>query len=250
MSSIPKSKHALRKLCSIVFNKHIDETVLSDIDKLKEIFQGLLDAGYSPKQIKEKYNLQYSDFGMFLKKCLGLSIKSHKDAALNFRIKDGSRLTDDKKIYKNLCQFKFNVAEYNFIPGLSKLNDVGFYHPIKNPNGLCRDHMISIEYGWVNKIDPKIISHPANCQLITNSDNISKNSDSCITIEQLLERIDNSVIELVKTKIPVTKSDSHRLAISKSIKKINLERKEKGLPALGGRPKKLVPVVGLEPTSD
>ena len=58
-----------------------------------------------------------------------------------------------------------------------------------NLNGVSRDHMYSVKEGFLNKVDPKILAHPANCRLIRHNDNVSKGSKSTITLEQLLERI-------------------------------------------------------------
>ena len=57
--------------------------------------------------------------------------------------------------------------------------------------GVSRDHIYSVNEGFKNKVDPKIISHPANCRLMVHSENISKNKKSDITIEELLIKIDN-----------------------------------------------------------
>ena len=55
--------------------------------------------------------------------------------------------------------------------------------------GVSRDHMYSVKQGFLNNTDLKIISHPANCRLVLQSDNASK-SDACsITLEELLHRI-------------------------------------------------------------
>lgn len=220
MSKIPKTKHALRRICSAILSKPEEETTLDDIEIIKCIFQSHLDSGLSPRQIKEKYQIQYTDFGMFLKRCLGLIIKSHSEAAINFRIKDGSRITDEKELYRQKCQFRFNVKNFEFIPGLENISKLGIYHPTKNPNGLCRDHMVSVEYGWTHKIDPAIISHPANCQLISNSENISKNSNCHLTIDQLLARIDDITVPVDKIKVFVPKSEEHKKKISESIKRL------------------------------
>jgi len=40
-------------------------------------------------------------------------------------------------------------------------------------------------------IDPNIISHPANCQLMVHNENISKNRRSDISYEDLLKRIED-----------------------------------------------------------
>ena len=68
------------------------------------------------------------------------------------------------------------------------------YDPFKNPfqssSGIDLNAYERNE-GFKNKVDPKIISHPANCRLMVHSENISKNKKSDITIEELLIKIDN-----------------------------------------------------------
>ena len=49
--------------------------------------------------------------------------------------------------------------------------------------------MYSVYDGYKNNIDSKIISHPANCQLMQQTKNSSKYKKSSITLEALLERI-------------------------------------------------------------
>ena len=51
--------------------------------------------------------------------------------------------------------------------------------------------MYSVKDGFLNKVDPKILAHPANCRLIRQGENASKKNKSCITLEELLERIKN-----------------------------------------------------------
>lgn len=214
---IPKTNHALRKMCAIVLSKHVDSTTLDDVEQVKSIFQTFVDTGLSPKQIQEKYNLKYTDFGMFMKRCLCMTIRSHKSALQNFHINHGTHITDQKIKYKQECEFRFSINNLKFIPGIEHLSKLGMYHPIKNPNGLVKDHMISKEYGWLNKIDPKLISHPANCRLITNQENITKGSTSSMTLQDLLERIDNINIVPTELKIALPKSDEHKKKISESI---------------------------------
>jgi len=55
--------------------------------------------------------------------------------------------------------------------------------------GVSRDHVISVAYGFENNIDPLIIKHPANCQLLRHSDNSSKHIKCDMVIENLLEKI-------------------------------------------------------------
>jgi hypothetical protein len=91
------------------------------------------------------------------------------------------------KVYGGESKFKFNFKDYLDKFDFAKVNDM--YHPIKNKNGYVRDHMLSRYDGFKLKIDPKIISHPANCQLITALENSKKKEKSCITLEELLSRI-------------------------------------------------------------
>jgi len=51
--------------------------------------------------------------------------------------------------------------------------------------------MYSIEDGFLNKVEPCLISHPANCKLILQRANSTKYKKSSITIEELKERIKN-----------------------------------------------------------
>lgn len=94
--------------------------------------------------------------------------------------------------YKFTCKFTFNVFDYPNYFDLSLINEYGWYTASNrgnNLNGISRDHMISVRYGFENSIDPKIIAHPANCLLVRHKENQSKRTKCSLTLEQLLERI-------------------------------------------------------------
>lgn len=96
--------------------------------------------------------------------------------------------------YKIKCKFKFSVKDYPDYFDLDLVKKHGFYKAINNGNnlgGVSRDHKISVKFGWENNIDPKIISHPANCELMVHSDNISKYKNCRISLEQLKKDIEN-----------------------------------------------------------
>jgi hypothetical protein len=98
------------------------------------------------------------------------------------------------KFYKPLCVFEFDITEYKNKFDLESVKNNGWYSPKNKGNnlkGVSKDHMYSVRDGFINKIDPKIIKHPANCQLLLHSENNSKNYNSSITIEELMERIKN-----------------------------------------------------------
>ena len=51
--------------------------------------------------------------------------------------------------------------------------------------------MISLSYGFKNRINPLILAHPANCELLQHIDNSKKKIKCSITIDVLLDRIKN-----------------------------------------------------------
>ena len=96
--------------------------------------------------------------------------------------------------YRNDCSFQFNLADYPDKFDFDLIRKYGWYKPKNHGNnlgGVSRDHMYSVMDGYIHNVDPKIISHPANCRLIRHTDNMSKGGKSCITLEELLERIEN-----------------------------------------------------------
>lgn len=91
------------------------------------------------------------------------------------------------------CKFKFNVYDYPDLFDLSLIDKHGWYRASNrgnNLNGVSRDHRYSVKQGFINNIDPEIISHPVNCSLILHTENQSKREKCSITLEQLYEEID------------------------------------------------------------
>ena len=97
------------------------------------------------------------------------------------------------KDYRRACSFDFSLNEYPEEFDFKLIESYGWYAPSTskkpNINGVSRDHMLSVRYGFDHNIDPKIIKHPANCKLLTQHENAMKHSDCSITLEELLERI-------------------------------------------------------------
>lgn len=97
------------------------------------------------------------------------------------------------KLYRPRCEFTFDIEKYKeFIDGYELISIYGRYSPSNkgnNLNGVSLDHMYSVKDGFLNKISPSLISHPANCRIIKHSENSSKYYNSCITLEELHKRI-------------------------------------------------------------
>lgn len=95
--------------------------------------------------------------------------------------------------YRADCAFKFNLKNFPDEFDFSLIEKYGWYSAANRGNnlaGISRDHIISVKYGFDNNIDPAIISHPANCRLITHTENSSKNQKSLLTLNELLFKID------------------------------------------------------------
>ena len=99
-----------------------------------------------------------------------------------------------KESYKYFCRFKFNIWDYPQIPGYELLKTYKFSTPQNKEPGqlyLHRDHRISIEFGWLNKIPFQYISHPANCEIMIEHQNIKKSSNNSIELELLYSIIND-----------------------------------------------------------
>lgn len=121
----------------------------------------------------------------------GICLRKGKESLDNYLEKIGKKITDEKYVYWKNCQFRFSPYKYPNMEGYDLLLKYGIYHPIKNPNGITRDHIFSIYDGFKKGINPKYIRHPANCRLVFLSENSSKNTKSSISEKELFERIEN-----------------------------------------------------------
>ena len=101
--------------------------------------------------------------------------------------------TTKKYIEKNLPElYKYLLNSYPEEFDFSLIEKYGWYKAKNrgnNLNGVSRDHIYSRDKGFENLIDPYIISHPANCQLLIHTDNESKNCKCDMSIEELVEFI-------------------------------------------------------------
>lgn len=109
--------------------------------------------------------------------CSNLKMRSDNTARVNYRLD---------------CSFKFNIYKYPKEFDLGLIERFGWYKAKNrgdNCNGISRDHIVSVNYGYTHNIDPKIIRHPANCRLLRHRDNMIKGRQSSISFPSLLNRI-------------------------------------------------------------
>lgn len=135
----------------------------------------------TPSQINDKYNLKIKQPTSSLS-VLGLKLGNYKRQYKHIKNANYNQ-------YRSMCQFRFNKNVYPLVEGYELLKKYGIWNK-SNPNGVARDHKLSIKYGYDHNINPSIISHPANCEFISLRENSSKGSECSITLDQLLQRIE------------------------------------------------------------
>jgi hypothetical protein len=107
------------------------------------------------------------------------------------RVYDRDNMPKYQYYYKN-CQFKFGLTDFPTEFDFKLIEEYGWYNAKNhgdNLNGVSRDHMISVKFGFENNISAEIISHPANCKLLRHNDNVSKHSKCSITLDDLMLKI-------------------------------------------------------------
>lgn len=97
---------------------------------------------------------------------------------------------------KDQYSFKFNVFEYPNLFDLDLVTKVGWVSfggkrgGNYNPNGISRDHKVSVSDAKKHGYDPYYISHPLNCELMPHTVNNKKKSKSSLTYTELVDLVD------------------------------------------------------------
>lgn len=97
-----------------------------------------------------------------------------------------------KQTYRRLSAFNFALNAYPDAFDFDLVEEFGWYSPSNrggNLGGVSRDHLLSVMDGFTQRINPSILSHPANCALKTQQDNFAKRQKSDLDLNQLLVRI-------------------------------------------------------------
>lgn len=86
--------------------------------------------------------------------------------------------------------FSFNIYKFPDLFDVALIEQYGWYSPGNrgpaNPNGISRDHKVSISESIKNDYDPYYITHPLNCELMRHSQNKSKYMRSSIEYSELV----------------------------------------------------------------
>ena len=104
------------------------------------------------------------------------------------------KINTDIKSYRRACKFNITKTSHPDLFDMNLLEKHGWYRASNhvngyNPNGATWDHLFRIEDGFKLKVLPSIMSHPANAQMVSWTENFSR-KQSTITYEDLLDRIE------------------------------------------------------------
>lgn len=148
------------------------------------------------ESIKKRYNTD--DYYKDPKKCLNcdndLEFQERKKVFCNINCKKEYfvNMKEDFELYRFLTKFKFSLNKYKDEFDFSLIEKYGWYKAKNhgdNVNGVSRDHIFSVGEGFRRLINPLLLSHPANCELILNRRNQSKHDNCSISLEELLKKI-------------------------------------------------------------
>ena len=95
-------------------------------------------------------------------------------------------------LYRQRCNFDFDISDYPEKFNIDLIEHLGWYSPKNkgnNLNGVSRDHKLSVREGFELGVDPEIIKHPANCELMPHRQNQKKKSNSSISLAELMNII-------------------------------------------------------------
>lgn len=130
------------------------------------------------------------------KRCDQMMVLSNSKLRYSFRQWYCTDCRDnDKKLYRKECRFQLNKTDHAELFDGDLIRKYGWYQPASskkpNLNGVTWDHLYQIQEGFANNIDPLIIRHPANAELVPFQENYNRRMSSTITLNMLYERIKN-----------------------------------------------------------
>lgn len=166
-------------------------------------FCSLSCANSNSKTKETKQKISKSNTGKIIKNFTNISFCKHCNKCLkgikkfcNRKCRSNFHISqyDDLKLYRYYTKFNFSLNDYPNKFDFSLIEKYGWYKAKNrgdNLNGISRDHIVSVRYGFDNNIPTWIIKHPANCQLKPHKENTSKGMNCDLTIDNLLEKIKN-----------------------------------------------------------
>lgn len=186
-----RSKEKTRNSMIIYYNKN--KIIKSDNNSLvKQIFSENKFRENNKLSPRNKNNIEGPYTKLFLNKCSHCFSLFYSRTKIKYCLKH-------KELYlnKNIMNYKFNFNCYNYpdLFDIKMIEKIGWYYGDKkskkyNPNGLSRDHRVSVNEAVRNNYDPYYIRHPLNCEIMLHNDNRKKSNKSSISYFKLVKLVD------------------------------------------------------------
>lgn len=150
------------------------------------------------KKEQEQYEIEGPFTQLRICNCKICHAKFLSRTSLQYCVEHRNDASNKRKFYA----FRFNVYHYPELFDINQLEKLGWYSPKGksgkwNPDGMSRDHKVSIADAIKFGHDRFYITHPMNCDLIPHKINNMKKSKSSITYEELKFLVDT--FESVRT---------------------------------------------------
>jgi hypothetical protein len=100
---------------------------------------------------------------------------------------------------KQRYKFTFNVYHYPDLFDLTLIDKFGWFSPNNfkgqkwNPDGISRDHRVSVHDALKYNYDAFYITHPLNCELMQHTENNKKKTISSIEYSELVKLVENYI---------------------------------------------------------
>jgi len=186
-----KEKYYCSRHCAN--SKIVSKELKEKISNSAKISEKVINANKKRRKYKERYCLECNKLFYNHNKYSFCNVNCKKAYTLKHKnpIKPKSE-NENYYVYRRKCNFIFALNNFPNEFDFSLIQKYGWYKPKNkgdNLNGVSRDHMISVKYGYDNNISPKIISHPANCKLMIHNDNVRKYISNDFSLKELKKRI-------------------------------------------------------------
>lgn len=181
------------EVCRYFLNKSINDgsITLTDLDYVQKECTKLIHNGVTSKQLCLDYLGMSKCSTSFICGRLHLKLLPMSEAIIQACRNAGCyENLSEKDRYYSECKFTFSNKLLPYVKGNQYAEE--FINQQFNPhlNCITKDHRISRSYGFKHHIDPYLISHPANCELMPRNSNSAKNFRCSITVEQLIEDVE------------------------------------------------------------
>lgn len=186
--------------CSAKFNNKLRKGIKHNLseeqrEKLKKLAVENFKGKVKIDLYKEEKEIYYENPNRCINcdKILEFKYRNRINCSLKCKKEYYAKNKETFDLYKALTKFKFNLKDFTAEFDFGLIEKYGWYSAKNNGNneyGVSRDHMFSIKEGFRRLINPLLLAHPANCELIVNKNNQSKCDKCSINIDELLERIE------------------------------------------------------------